>query len=77
MGQKILCLRFVYTLYIVSVNLFNTHSDIVAGADSMWKSSVFPSVISASLGAKYLKEGGLISLPGAQPALNGTPGGVP
>jgi len=48
--------------------------NIVAGADSMWKSSVFPSVISASLGAKYLKEGGLISLPGAQPALNGTPG---
>jgi len=48
--------------------------DIVAGADSMWKQSVFPSVISASVGAKYLKEGGLISLPGAQPALEGTPG---
>jgi len=49
-------------------------SNIVSGADSMWKQSVFPSVISASLGAKFLKEGGLISLPGAQPALKGTPG---
>jgi len=47
---------------------------IVEAANSMWKQSVFPSVISASLGAKYLKEGGLISLPGAQPALEGTPG---
>ena len=40
----------------------------------MWKQSVFPSVVTASLGAKYLKEGGFISLPGAHPALEGTPG---
>ncbi|XP_012941403.1 dihydropteridine reductase [Aplysia californica] len=47
---------------------------IVDAADSMWKQSVFPSVITASIGAKYLREGGLITLPGAQAALKGTPG---
>ena len=40
----------------------------------MWKQSVFPSVITASLASKYLKEGGLITLPGAHPALEATPG---
>lgn len=48
--------------------------EIVSGADSMWKQSVWPAVITASLSSKYLKEGGLVTLPGAQPALNGTPG---
>ncbi|CAG5122380.1 unnamed protein product [Candidula unifasciata] len=47
---------------------------IVAAADSMWKQSVWPSVITASLASKYLKDGGLITLPGAQAALQGTPG---
>ncbi|XP_059146591.1 dihydropteridine reductase-like [Physella acuta] len=47
---------------------------IVEPADAMWKQSVWPSIITASLGSKYLKDGGLITLPGAQPAINGTPG---
>ncbi|BFZ01251.1 hypothetical protein BsWGS_04290 [Bradybaena similaris] len=47
---------------------------IVAASDSMWKQSVWPSVITASLASQYLKEGGLITLPGAQAALQGTPG---
>ncbi|KAK3776105.1 hypothetical protein RRG08_046772 [Elysia crispata] len=47
---------------------------IVEAADSMWKQSVFPSVITASLASKYLKEGGLITMPGAHPALEATPG---
>lgn len=48
--------------------------EIVEAANSMWKQSVWPSVITASLGAKYLQEGGLITLPGAHPCLEGTPG---
>ncbi|GFO36533.1 dihydropteridine reductase [Plakobranchus ocellatus] len=47
---------------------------IVEAADSMWKQSVFPSVITASLASKFLKEGGLVTMPGAQPALDATPG---
>ncbi|CAL1548562.1 unnamed protein product [Lymnaea stagnalis] len=47
---------------------------IVEPAEAMWKQSVWPSVITASLASKYLKEGGVVTLPGAQPALQGTPG---
>lgn len=55
----------------VDVNLI---TEIVAAADSMWKQSVWPSVITASLASKYLRDGGLVTLPGAQAALQGTPG---
>ncbi|XP_013783784.1 dihydropteridine reductase-like [Limulus polyphemus] len=48
--------------------------DLVKNADLMWKQSVWTSVISAGLAAKHLKEGGLLSLTGAKPALSGTPG---
>ena len=40
----------------------------------MWKQSVWTSVIAASLASRYLKNGGVLTLPGAQPALSGTPG---
>ena len=40
----------------------------------MWKQSVVSSSIAASLAAKFMKEGGLLTLPGAQPALQGTAG---
>ena len=40
----------------------------------MWKQSVWTSVIAASLASRYLKNGGLLTLPGAQPAMSGTPG---
>ncbi|KAK9508471.1 hypothetical protein O3M35_006024 [Rhynocoris fuscipes] len=49
-------------------------ADFLKNADLMWKQSVWSSTIAASVGAKYLKEGGLITLPGANAALEGTPG---
>uniref|UniRef100_A0A161MS41 Dihydropteridine reductase n=1 Tax=Triatoma infestans TaxID=30076 RepID=A0A161MS41_TRIIF len=49
-------------------------ADFIKNADLMWKQSVWSSTIAASVGVKYLKEGGLITLPGANPALESTPG---
>ncbi|XP_060076578.1 exonuclease 3'-5' domain-containing protein 2-like [Ylistrum balloti] len=46
----------------------------VKNADMMWKQSVWTSSISASIASKHLKEGGVLTLPGAMPALKGTPG---
>jgi len=46
----------------------------VKNADLMWKQSVWSSAIAASLASKYLADGGLVVLPGAQPCLTGTPG---
>eukprot|EP00095_Tigriopus_kingsejongensis_P012096 maker-scaffold702_size109376-snap-gene-0.22 protein:Tk12096 transcript:maker-scaffold702_size109376-snap-gene-0.22-mRNA-1 annotation:"dihydropteridine reductase" len=48
--------------------------DFIKNCDLMWKQSVWSSAISASLASKHLKDGGLILLPGAKPALEGTPG---
>ncbi|XP_014783539.1 dihydropteridine reductase isoform X1 [Octopus bimaculoides] len=48
--------------------------DFLKSADDMWKQSVWSSVIASSLAAKHLKEGGLLTLPGAAPATDGTPG---
>lgn len=42
----------------------------------MWRQSVWSSVIAASIAAKYLKEGGMISLPGAKPGAGATPGNL-
>lgn len=50
--------------------------DFVKNADLMWKQSVWSSSISAALAAKHLKEGGCLVLPGAKPALGGTPGEI-
>ncbi|XP_060575834.1 dihydropteridine reductase-like isoform X1 [Ruditapes philippinarum] len=50
------------------------NKDFIKNADMMWKQSVVSSSIAASLAAKFLKEGGLLTLPGAQPALEGTAG---
>ena len=49
-------------------------SEFVKNADMMWKQSVWTSGISAAVAAKHLKEGGLITLPGAAPAVEGTAG---
>jgi len=49
-------------------------ADLVKNCDLMWKQSVWSSVISAAVGAKFLKSGGCIVLPGAKAALNETPG---
>lgn len=49
-------------------------TDFLKNADLMWKQSVWSSGISASLAAHHLKEGGVVVLPGAKPAMGGTPG---
>ncbi|XP_025094066.1 dihydropteridine reductase-like isoform X2 [Pomacea canaliculata] len=49
---------------------------LIENADSMWKQSVWTSVIASSLAARFLKNGGVLTLPGAQAALKGTPGMV-
>ncbi|XP_066991497.2 dihydropteridine reductase [Anabrus simplex] len=48
--------------------------EFVKNADLMWRQSVWSSTIAASIAAKYLKDGGMISLPGAKPAIGPTPG---
>ena len=48
--------------------------DFIKNSDLMWRSSVWPASISASLATSHLKEGGMIILPGAAPAISGTPG---
>ncbi|CAH1783586.1 unnamed protein product [Owenia fusiformis] len=48
--------------------------EFVKNTDMMMKQSVWTSVIAAHLAAKHLKEGGVLQLTGAQPALKGTPG---
>ena len=50
--------------------------DFIMNSDLMWRSSVCPASISASLAAQNLKEGGMVVLPGAAPAVGGTPGMV-
>ncbi|KAG8453539.1 hypothetical protein GDO86_000245 [Hymenochirus boettgeri] len=44
------------------------------GCDQMWKQSVWTSTISSHLATKHLKEGGLLTLPGAKAGLSATPG---
>ena len=48
--------------------------DWVKNADLMWKQSVWSSAISGTLAARFLSPGGLLVLPGAKPAVSGTPG---
>ncbi|ALC44491.1 Dhpr [Drosophila busckii] len=52
----------------------NAKKDLAKNADLMWRQSVWTSSISATLAAQYLKEGGVLALTGAKPALEGTPG---
>lgn len=48
--------------------------DFIRNADLMWKQSVWSSAIAASLACQHLRAGGVLTLPGAQAALSGTPG---
>jgi len=50
------------------------HKDWIKNADLMWKQSVWSSSIAATLAAHHLKENGVLVLPGAKPATDGTPG---
>nr|XP_006825946.1 PREDICTED: dihydropteridine reductase-like isoform X2 [Saccoglossus kowalevskii] len=48
--------------------------DFVKNCDMMWKQSVWSSTLAAQISATHLKDGGLLTLPGARPALDGTAG---
>ncbi|KAJ2457823.1 hypothetical protein GGI02_006084, partial [Coemansia sp. RSA 2322] len=50
--------------------------DFIKSADISIKQSVNTSLIAARIAARYLRQGGLLSLAGALPALHGTPGMV-
>lgn len=52
----------------------NASKDLAKNSDLMWRQSVWTSTISASVAAQHLKDGGLLALTGAKPALKGTPG---
>ncbi|XP_068149546.1 dihydropteridine reductase [Drosophila tropicalis] len=52
----------------------NAEKDLAKNADLMWRQSVWTSSISAAVAAHHLKDGGLLALTGAKPALEGTPG---
>ncbi|XP_030385604.1 dihydropteridine reductase [Scaptodrosophila lebanonensis] len=52
----------------------NAKKDLAKNADLMWRQSVWTSSISATVAAQHLKDGGLLALTGAKPALEGTPG---
>lgn len=52
----------------------NASKDLAKNTDLMIKQSVWSSTISASVAAQFLKEGGVLSLTGAKPALAATPG---
>uniref|UniRef100_A0A1I8M7I9 Dihydropteridine reductase n=1 Tax=Musca domestica TaxID=7370 RepID=A0A1I8M7I9_MUSDO len=52
----------------------NAKKDLAKNADLMWRQSVWTSTISAAVAAHYLKDGGVLALTGAKPALEGTPG---
>lgn len=52
----------------------NASKDLAKNADLMWRQSVWSSTISATIGSQFLKPGGLLSLTGADAALNGTSG---
>ncbi|CAI4228576.1 unnamed protein product [Auanema sp. JU1783] len=50
------------------------NEDFIKNSDLMWKQSVWSSSIAARIAAKHLKEGGVLQLTGAAPAVAGTPG---
>lgn len=52
----------------------NAKKGLAKSADLMWRQSVWSSVVSASIAASHLKEGGLLTLTGASAALQETPG---
>lgn len=52
----------------------NASKDLAKSSDLMWKQSVWSSSISATVASQFLKEGGVLTLTGAKPALAGTPG---
>lgn len=52
----------------------NASKDLAKNTDLMIKQSVWSSTISASIASHFLKDGGVLTLTGAKPALAATPG---
>lgn len=52
----------------------NAKKDLAHNCESMMQQSVWTSTISASICANHLREGGVLTLTGADPALKATPG---
>lgn len=52
----------------------NATKDLAKNTDLMIKQSVWSSTISAAVASQFLKEGGILTLTGAKPALAATPG---
>lgn len=52
----------------------NATKDLAKNTDLMIKQSLWSSVISASVASQFLREGGILTLTGAKPALAATPG---
>lgn len=50
----------------------NANKDLSKNAELMWKQSVWSSTISATISSHFLKQGGVLTLTGADAALNGT-----
>ncbi|CAH1640414.1 unnamed protein product [Spodoptera littoralis] len=54
----------------------NTVQNFTENAELMWKQSVWPSSIAASIATKFLSKGGLLALTGAKAALGSTPDAI-
>jgi len=52
----------------------NAKNNLAKNSDLMWRQSVWSSTISATISANHLNAGGLLTLTGADAALQGTPG---
>ena len=63
----------IFHLHLEEISFF-FWSDFVKNCDMMCQQSIWSSVLAAQLAAKHLKEGGVLTLTGAQPALSGTAG---
>lgn len=48
----------------------NASKDLAKNSELMWKQSVWSSTISAAIGSRFLKPGGVLTLTGADAALN-------
>lgn len=51
----------------------NSSKDLAKNSELMWKQSVWSSTISAAIGSRYLKAGGVLTLTGADAALKARP----
>lgn len=52
----------------------NAKLGLVGTAEQMWRQSVCSSLIASSVASAYLSKGGILTLTGAQAALEATPG---